>query len=189
MARVGSNIQTLLSKKTLQCFEMAYIDIDGGVRVTNAPRNISYGGETFLSLGNFLGFSNVEETSKFQVSNITVSLSGIPAYDDGDSSFISQFLQYDYVDKDVEIYRAFFDQDLFVDAIMIFKGRIDNPIISDNPGEDLIMAVETVNNWTDYERRAGRHTNDNEHQAFYSGDLFFEYSADTIKDIKWAPPG
>lgn len=188
MSRVGASIATLLGKKVLQCYEMAYINIDGGVYITNAPRDISYDGHTWLSLGNFLGFSNVEETSKFQVSNITVSLSGIPAYDDSNSSFIAQFLAYDYVDKDVEIYRAFFDNDVFEDAIMIFKGKIDNPIINDNPGDDLIMAVETVNNWTDYDRRAGRHTNDNEQQAFFSGDLFFEYAADTIKDIKWAPP-
>lgn len=188
MSRVGATIQGILANKTIQCYEMAYINIDGGVYITNAPRDISYGGNTYLSLGNFLGFSNIEETSKFQVSNITISLSGIPAYDDSDSSFISQFLAYDYVDKEVEIYRAFFSNDAFVDAIMIFKGRIDNPIINDTPGEELIMAVETVNNWVDYDRRSGRHTNDNEHQAFYSGDLFFEYAADTIKDIKWAPP-
>lgn len=187
MSRVNTTVKNILDEKTIQCFEAAYIDIDGGVYITNAPINFNHAGHTFVSLGNFLGFSNIEETSKFQVSNITISLSGIPAYDSNDQSFISQFLEHDYVDRRVTIYRAFFSNDQFVDAIIIFSGRMDNPVINDQPGQDTVMSVETVNNWVDYERRGGRHTNDTEHQSFYAGDAFFKYAADTIKDIKWAP--
>lgn len=188
MARFNQTIIDAVEQKTIQCYEMIYANIDGGIYITNAPRNISYGGNTYLSLGQFLGFSNIEEQAKFTISEVTVTLSGVPAFDNGGESFVSTILQHDYIDKEVRIYRAFFNKDAFLDAFLMFEGRISAPVIRDNPGETTTVAMTVSNNWIDYDRTNGMITNDERHQNIYGGDLFFEHAQETIKDISWKPP-
>lgn len=188
MARFNQTIIDAVEQKTITCYEMIYADIDGGIWITNAPRDISYGGNTYLGLGAFLGFSNIEETGKFSISEITVTLSGVPAFDAGDASFVSIILQHDYIDKQVQIYRAFFNRDTFLDAFLMFEGRVSAPVIRDNPGETTTVAMTVSNNWVDYDRTNGMITNNERQQTLYPGDLFFEHANETTKDIAWKPP-
>lgn len=187
MARFNQTLINAVEAKTFTAYEMIYADIDGGLYLTNAPRDISYGGNTYLSLGGFLGFSAVEEKTQFTISEVTVTLAGVPAYDDNDSSFISLVLQHDYIDKQVKIYRAFFDRETFLDAFLMFEGRVSAPTIRDNPGDTATVAVTVSNNWVDYDRTNGVITNDSRQQALYPGDRIFEHAAETIKDISWKP--
>ena len=188
MARFNQTIIDAVSQKTFACYEMVYADIDGGIYLTNAPRDIYYNGNTYLSLGGFLGFSDIEEKSQFTIAEVTVTLSGVPAYDDNNKSFISTVLEHDYIDKQVKIYRAFFDRDTYLDAFLMFEGRISAPTIRDNPGDTTTVAVTVSNNWVDYDRTNGIITNDARQQSLYPGDLIFEYANETIKDISWKPP-
>lgn len=188
MARFGSSIINAVGKQTLMSFEMIYADIDGGIWITNAPRNISYGGQTYLALGHFLGFSNIDEQDKLTISDVTVTFSGIPAFDDGGRSFLSMVLEHDYIDKRVRIYRAFFDRETFIDAFLMFEGRISSPVIKDNPGQSTTVAITVSNNWVDYDKTNGMLTNDARHQVLYPGDIFFEHASENTKDIVWKKP-
>lgn len=186
MSRLSSALQDAVEKKVIQCYESLYVDIDGGIYITNAPMDISIDGNTYISVGQFLGFSSIEEQRLFTTSEITVTLAGIPAFETGDS-FLQQVLQFDYVDKEVKIYRSFFDHDTYIDSFLMFKGRLDSPVIEDNPGDTTTVAATCSSNWVDYERTNGMITNDARHQSFYSGDLAFEFAADIVKDIQWKP--
>lgn len=188
MARFNQAIIDAVNQKVINAYEMLYVDMDGGIYVTNAPTDISYGGNTYISLGNFLGFSGIEEQSDFTINEITISLSGVPAFDDGGNSFINVVLQYDYIDKPVQIYRAFFNRDTFIDAFLMFEGRINAPMIQDDPGGTTTVGVTVSNNWVDYDRVNGMITNNDRHQSLYPGDLFFEHANETTKDIAWKPP-
>jgi len=42
--------------------------------------------------------------------------------------------------------------------------------------------------WSDFERTAGRRTNDNDQQVYYPGDRGFQFADDALKDIKWGRP-
>jgi hypothetical protein len=184
MSRLSAALQAAVEKQVIQCYESVYLDIDGGIYITNAPMNITIDGNEYISLGQFLGFSSIEEQRLFTTSEITVTLAGIPAFETGDS-FVSQILQFDYVDKDIWIYRSFFDHDTYIDSFLMFKGRIDSPVIEDDPGETTTVATTCSSHWVDYERTNGVITNDNRQQALYSGDLGFEYANQVIKDIQW----
>jgi hypothetical protein len=187
-------LQTALGKKTLQAYEMVFLDVDAGVWLTNAPIDVDYGGDTFTSVGAFLGFSEISEEQEFGVSEVTVSLSGLPMHDlrdiNGDPvNLFSMFLEHEYIDKTIKIYRVFFDDDQpITDGVMLmFDGRCDQPTISEDPTGNTTISVRAVNQWIDFERVGGRKTNHNQQLFFFPGDNFFEYVKDSVKDLKWAP--
>lgn len=182
--RLSAALISAVEKKVIQCYESVYIDIDDGVYITNAPYKIAIDGNDYLSVGQFLGFSAVQEEKVFTTSEVTISLSGMPSYELG-TSFISDLLQYDYVDKEVKIYRSFFDYDTYIDSFIMFKGRLDSPVIQDDPNKTTTIAATCSSHWVDYERTNGVITNDDRQQDLYSGDLGFAFAKETIKDIKW----
>lgn len=196
MKILGELFSAALKRKTLQAYEMVYIDIDEGIYLTNAPRDITYLGDTYTSVGSFLGFSEITEEQEFGVSEITVSLAGFPMYDLTDElgnpvNLFSQFLEHEYIDRTIRIYRAFFQEDaLIVDggdpAIMLmFDGLVDAPVIQDDPAGNTTIAVKAVNQWVDFERINGRRTNDAEQQVLFPGDAIFKFAKDNVKDIQW----
>jgi len=194
MSRLTTALKNIIRRKAYIAYELVYMDIDGGVYMTNSQNPIENGGNTFLPMGGFLGFSDVEETAEFQVSKLSITLTGIPQFDDGGESFISQFLNYDYVDRRCKIWRVFVDKSDIIanDAVLLFDGYIDKPSIDDNPTSMTTVGVEVSNHWADFERIAGRHTNDDEQQVYVdslglASDRIFQYSHITNTDIRWAP--
>ena len=187
MARLSAALQAAVEKKVIQCYESIYMDIDGGIRITNAPMSITIDGNEFISVGQFLGFSQIEENRLFTTSEITATLAGIPAFETG-KSFLAQVLEHDYVDKEVKIYRTFFDHDSHIDSFLMFSGRVDAPVIQDDPADTTTVAATCSSHWVDYERSNGMVTNDNRQIALYTGDRGFQYSNQIIKDIEWKLP-
>lgn len=170
----------------IHLIEITVEDADGVATVTymtDAWTEIVWGGHTYSALGHFLGFSDIEETADVQVNSLTLSLSGV------DQAWISAFLSYYYIDRPVKIYKAFLDgttMSVIADPILIFEGRMDEPGIEENPEDgSCIVTVSATNIWVDFERKAGRHTNHEEQQIFFPGDLGFQYASEMVKDITW----
>jgi hypothetical protein len=158
---------------------------DETIYMTDGYKDISFGGNTYQAVGHFLGFSDIEEAVEVIVSNVTLSLSGI------DQVWISKVLTKDYIDRQVKIWTAFIDdsQALIVDPVLIFEGRMDRPVISENPdGGQSSVSVSATNAWVDFTRTTGRHTNHEEQQIHFAGDKGFEYSSEIVKDIVWGRP-
>tara|TARA_B100001248_G_C27394870_1_gene464835 strand:+ start:1017 stop:1598 length:582 start_codon:yes stop_codon:yes gene_type:complete len=191
MARLSSALQTAVEKKVIQCYESVFVDVDGGVRITNAPMSVDIvdppGGSSqqFISVGQFLGFSQIQEERLFTTNEVTITLAGLPAFDNSGKSFVEQFLNHDYVDKSVRIYRTFFDHDTLLDSFLIFEGRISAPVIEDDPQNTTTVAATCSSHWIDYERTNGTITNDNRQQSLHTGDRAFQFANQVIKDIQW----
>lgn len=162
---------------------------------TNAPFDIDVTGtqandmglptggsaETFTALGGFLQFSTVEEAADFQINNVTVALGGLKG------QALPLFLENQYIDQPIKIYRVWYNEDneMVGDPVMIFDGRIDKPVVSDDPKGSVTVGCSASSQWVDYQRRAGRHTNNGEQQFYYPGDTGFKFAAQTIRDLKW----
>tara|TARA_R100001440_G_scaffold50040_1_gene70017 strand:+ start:427 stop:1083 length:657 start_codon:yes stop_codon:yes gene_type:complete len=210
----SGSIFDALGKKTLRCFEAIAVELKKKsstniekIFITNAPHDVTISdtdsagntaNETFTSIGGFLAFSQIDENRLFTTSEITVSLVGIPAFgktvDDGSGNsvelnFIQQFLNYDYVDQPVRIYRVFFDDEVTnLGSFLMFDGRINAPVIEDDPADTTIVAATCSSHWVDYERTTGQITNDNRQQNLYTGDRGFQFANKVIQDIKWQKP-
>ena len=155
---------------------------DENVYMNDGYKDIVYDSKTYVAVGNFMGFSSINESVEVIVSKITLSLSGV------DQSMISRFLNKQYIDRDIRLYTAFLNnaQTLVANPILIFEGRMDTPVISDNPvGGTSTMTVSATNSWVDFSRKTGRHTNHEVQQIFFAGDKGFEFASEIVKDITW----
>ncbi|HRQ68528.1 MAG TPA: hypothetical protein P5031_08195 [Candidatus Syntrophosphaera sp.] len=166
--------------------EITIDDADGNstiLYITDAWTSVTWNGHTYTALGHFMAFTDIEETAEVQVNALTLSLSGV------DQSYISAFLSYYYIDRPVKIYKAFLDSTtmaVIADPILIFDGRMDEPGIEEHPEDgSCVVTVSATNIWVDFERKSGRHTNNEEQQVFFPGDLGFQYASEIVTDIIW----
>jgi hypothetical protein len=147
---------------------------------TNAAFTVLVGAKSYLPLGDFMGFTDVEETSDLAIATVTITLSGI------DPLTVGQWLADDYIDKPVKIYRVYFDENWAVigDPLMLFDGRIDSPMVQDT-GTSVTVGCKAASQWTDFNRRNGRFTSIDLQQSYFPTDLGFQYAAVDTPNLKW----
>ncbi len=151
-------------------------------RMTNAYIPLIWGGNEYSQAGHFLNFSDIEESAQVEVSKLTISLSGI------DQVYVNELLSEDYLDRPIRIYKAFLDSasDLILDPFLIFEGRIDSPVITENPDDGTaVISVSASNSWVDFERLIGRYTNHEAQSLHFPGDKGFEFASEVVGDVVW----
>ena len=90
------------------------------------------------------------------------------------------------INDDVYIYRGFLDGNLALisNPFLLFYGTINDYKITDNTTTAKIVLTVT-SHWGNFSKTSGRTTTDNSQQRFFSGDKGMEFSALTVRDIKW----
>lgn len=178
-----SAVITELGKSKNQPFHLVDVDFDTTpIHITDAWTNIAWGDHTYTALGHFLNFSDIEESAELQVASLTAQLSGV------DQSVISAVLAEGYIDRPLRIYKGFLDANMAVIAspVLIFEGRMDSPVIQENPDDgSCVVSISATNAWVDFERLSGRHTNHEEQQIFFPGDKGFEFVSEVTREITW----
>lgn len=185
MARgIDSSTQTELDKQSFNIIQLLEFQNIGPTNtyVTDAPRDITYNSNTYTSLGQFLGISDISEEEELKIESIDITLSAI------DTDLVKLFLDYDYIDRRVLAHRVVVDSgsNFIGTPILVFDGRLDQPrLVEDFESRTATLAISASSHWSDFEAVGGRHTNDTEHQILYPGDGFFGPSSETQKDVKW----
>lgn len=149
---------------------------------TDAYRAVEWGGNTYPALGKFLEFDGIEETSDLSITQARVQMSGV------DQTLIAGILSYEYIDRRLCIRKGFLaeNETLLIDPLPIFDGRIDSPEIAEDPAAGTcVVTVSASSHWIDFERTPGRHTNHQEQQLWFPGDLGLELVSQLNRDIKW----
>jgi hypothetical protein len=151
--------------------------------LTDYHRDILVDDTVYSALGSLIAFGGLLEDTENKINSINVSLSGI------DSTMISVLLQYYFIDRKIEIWRAFFqesDDTMIDDPVKIFDGRMDEPVITEDPDQGTVtVAITAANHFVDFMRRPGRHTNNEEQQSYFLGDRFFEHVGKVDKELIW----
>ena len=154
------------------------------VYLTNASfditSSVSGSSRTYLSNGHLKNISAVSETNKPTKNSLIISLSGV------DQTYVSIALNENIINDDVHIYRGFLDTNLALisDPFLLFYGTINDYKITDNTTTAKIVLTVT-SHWGNFSKTSGRTTTDNSQQRFFSGDKGMEFSALTVRDIKW----
>ena len=185
MARgLTSAVKTELATGNIEPVLLIELGFGTPVYLTNASfditSSVSGSSRTYLANGHFKGITGVSETNKPTKNSLAVSLSGV------DQTYISIALNENIINDDVFIYRGFLDNNLAVisDPFLLFYGTIDEYKISDNTTTANINLTVT-SHWGNFSKTSGRSTTDNSQQRFFSGDKGMEFSALTVRDIKW----
>ena len=185
MARgLTSAVKTELATGIIEPVLLIELGFGTPVYLTNASfditSSVSGSSRTYLSNGHLKNISPVSETNKPTKNSLIVSLSGV------DQTYVSIALNENIINDDVHIYRGFLDNNLALisDPFLLFYGTINDYKITDNTNTAKIVFTVT-SHWANFSKTAGRTTTDNSQQRFFSGDKGMEFSALTVRDIKW----
>lgn len=170
--------------------EVRFDAADGGsVRLTDAWRNVDWNGNTYFALGHLLGFEGLLESVDLRVVDVTLLLSGV------DQTWIALILGKQYIDRRLLVYQMFFDQtteQLIVDPVMIHDGRMDEPSIDEDPSSGkCVVSIKSRDQFADFERLSGRHTNPNDQNLFFPSDRGFDMNAQMVGqrfELMWGAP-
>ena len=148
---------------------------------TTAPKDIIYDAHLYSSTGDLLEISDITEDIMPMVGSCSITLSC--ANDDN----ISVALLEDFIDAPVTIVLIKLTDDIDVDAALtVFEGTIKKPNVTENPETgDSRVVWSLASHWAAFEQQAGRYCNDTDQQRLYSGDTFFKFADQTLRDIKW----
>jgi hypothetical protein len=175
-----------IAKGAVRLVYLVEIHLDSGVlRYTDGPTDLAWGGNTYASSADLVGIPDVQEDAAFRVGQVPLTLSGVA------QANVATALSEPSTDRRVVVYRGCLDVAgaLVPDPVVYHEGRIDGWEITEDP-EDGTSSVEwsVASHWADFEKVAGRRTNDADHQVFYPGDRGFEFAPDTVRNIPWGRP-
>ena len=153
----------------------------GVIRLTDAAVNVAWSGSTYVA-SQAISFSGLTEDRRVVVNTVNVSVSGV------DQALVAIALADGYMDRDLEIYRAFLDANLEViaDPLLIFSGRMSGMQIATDPDAGTCgVTISAGSHLADFERRAGRHANNADQQVFFPDDLGLEYAGTLPDRVFW----
>ena len=185
MARgLSSSVKTQLATGIIDPVLLIEIGFGTPVYLTNASfditSSVSGTSRTYLSNGHLRGISGISETNKPTKNTLSVSLSAV------DQTYVSIALNENIINDDVYIYRGYLDTNnaLINDPFLLFYGTINDYKITDNTTTAKVV-YSVTSHWGNFSKTSGRTTTDNSQQRFFSGDKGMEFSALTVRDIKW----
>jgi hypothetical protein len=181
MARsLNASVVSEIAKDSVTMCHLLYMGLSTAQYMTDAAFDIDYSSNTYTSSSYLLSMGTVEESSDVRIGSISIDLSSVS------QAFTSIFLTYPYIGKQVIIRRAFLDStgSIIGEPVVIYDGRIDGFDMNESQTESTI-SVSVASHWSDFEKKAGRYTNTNSQELFFSGDKGFEFAALSVKDLKW----
>lgn len=178
------------SLKYIDLIEVHFDSADGGTKfLTNGPYPVSLststssGSQTYQANGEFLSFEMVNETDEARVNEINIILSGVS------TTFTNLFLNNDYVERRIVIYRSFRDSNnAAIDSpVMLFDGEIKNFAVNDKQDTSEVV-IKSASVFYNFDDTNGRRTTESSQQRHYPGDRGFEFASTTTDDMRWGRP-
>ena len=181
---MSSQFSTELTNSAITIYHLYEAQfVDGTVRFTDLPYDISFNSNTFTGAGNALGYEPIEEVMGLQANQVRIYFNATNA------SLLAILLDQNLIDRPVFIWRGLLDSgnQPVTDPIIIFEGRTDGMTLAEDPDKrTMTLALNCLDENADFERVNGRRTNNEEQQALFPGDLAFEFIADGMgKVTQW----
>jgi len=182
-----SAVKTELATGSIEPVLLIDIEFSTPVYLTNASfdlsSNISGSSRTYLSNGHFRGITGVQETNAPTKNSLSLSLSAV------DQAYVALALTENIINSNVYIYRGYLNSSLslIADPFLFFYGTIDQFKVSDNTNTATLV-LTLSSHWGNFSKTSGRSTTNNSQERFFPSDLGMNYSALTVRDIKWGRP-
>ena len=195
IAGIVLDANELKTRQTTAYYELIEIETSTPYYVTNAPFDISLGGNTYKSAGAALSFGAIETNIEFQIPRLSIQIGGIYDIQNGDMEppFIQTVQSLQYIDRPVTIYRGYYSQGLTVAlaTFEVFKGYIDSAVINYQPSGTTSVTLETSSQWIRFSDINGRRTNTNSQRDKFSSphagnsDTGLDNCKEVIKEVIW----
>jgi len=150
----------------------AFNFVSGMVRLTSWDQDITWGGNTFQSIGKFAGFSDYEEGTDLISASLTFTIAGV------DSSILSTALTEKYHNRDASLWVGWLDQNnnLVDTPYLLWEGFMDSMPLNSDQGQSSINLV-CESRLLLLAKSAGWTYSDVHQKQFFTGDSFFSLVA------------
>lgn len=182
-----SAVKTELATGNIEPILLIDVEFSSPFYLTNASfditSSVSGTSRTYLSNGHFRGITGVQESNAPTKNSLSLSLSAV------DQTYVALALNENIINDNVYVYRGYLDSNLSLisDPFLLFYGTVDEFKISDNTSTaSLVLTLSS--HWGNFSKTSGRTTTDNSQKRFFSNDKGMEFSALTVRDIKWGRP-
>lgn len=179
----SSAVVSVIADSSQSTAHLVEIELDAATYyLSDYYRKLTLGGNEYSPFGYLLGFTDIEEVARLENNEVTISLSGV------DQTYISLLLSNDYIDRPVRLYRVWLDSngDIIDDKQLLFDGRIDQPIIQDDPENGAtVISLKCSSHWIDFERVNPRRYSNEEQQFRFSGDKGLEFVTEIPLELIW----
>lgn len=183
---INGTLETSSERASSQYFECVKFELPNQTyRISNAPFDIPIGSDTYQGVGVLMAFDEVEDNATLEIQKMNITVSGILEFENADLAPIEDFLQLDYTHAPVTISRAYVEDEGIVGNFVLFKGYISSASFLLNTQESATVSIEVQNHLGDFEREAGRYTNESSQGRYYPGDRGLQYAGEVQKEIKW----
>ena len=177
-----SAVKTALAASPSFC-HLVYLGFGTPVRKTDNPftltSSVEGSSQSYNADGTLLGIGHVPESNTPIKNSIDLIFSAV------DQSLVSTVLSNDVLGVDIKVWRGVISSGALVaDPFLLFHGSLADFAIDDT-GSSATLGITATNHFGNFEKINGRTTADISQQRFFSGDKGFEFSALTIRDIKW----
>jgi len=178
---VNATLATELAKDGFTLVHLIELDVGSGIDLTDCPHDVTYSSTTYTASDHLLEVGSPTETQDLRVNNVSIELSA----SDQNSTYLSIFLQNEYINKSAVIKKACISNGSVVGApLTVFSGQISKWQAAERSGRSTIR-IALASHWADFERVNGRLTNNSSQQFYFPGDIGFEYASSTVRDISW----
>ncbi len=180
----ASMLAEIAKDSVVQCVLVKAEFDSGDLLLNDSFSNIDYDGDTYLYTKGMLVISNVIENALPKIDTLDVTLSGVDT-----TAANEKVLNDDFFQRNITIWYGFRVKQtgvLVADPYLYFTGRMDEPVIQDNPNNGTSTVTVSANGrLADFGSRPGRHTNNEDHQFLFPGDEFFEFVSNVPTLIDW----
>ena len=174
---------------TAVLLEIDTVDSAGAITTnyfTDNAFDIFYDGNTYLAQGEFLSFTESQESGDLNIASVNIAISAL------DVSLVRTYGVSSQINQGVRIYRAFLDPntnlllgDSGADAIvMLFKGKIAGYQITNNQSTADIQ-YQVSSQFVNFNKKNGRRSNQQNFQREHPNDRSMEFSHETLNELKW----
>jgi hypothetical protein len=176
-----SGVETAVTGSEMRLVYLVKAEFDSGdLRLWSGVGEITHEGEIYTGAGNFLGISSAKETSELEAQGMTYTLTGV------NSAILSMFLTEEIQNRPITCWSAIYQPDsspqLMSDPVILFRGRMDLPQLSET-GENTTIGVQAESRLIDFNRKNVRRYTSEDQKALYAGDLGCDFVA-TLQDIE-----
>lgn len=181
---MSAAVLSAIAGREIRIVSLVTVDLDtGGIfYLTDGSQAVTWNEIEYSPAGDLLRVPDIEESGTPTVRKLTVTLSGI------NRSFIATILANSYIDRRIQIWKAFFDDEwnLLEEPLPVYDGRIDRPVIEDDPEAGTCnVNLEVSNAFVDWYRRRGRRNNPHECKIWFPDDEGFEFSDQVTRALLW----
>ena len=148
----------------------------GTIYLTNAGRDIVWNSQTWLAARGG-AVESIREAATSEATGLRFTIAG-PI-----SAYLSAALQEHVQGKPVKVYVALFDANeaLIGTPVEEWSGLVDTMTVDDAPGGESSIVVTAESRYAQFARPRLRRHSDEDQQAAYPGDRFFEFAVSMVE--------